>query len=989
MNDPLLLIRASAGSGKTYTLVIRFLSLLLRGVAPEKILASTFTREAAAEIRSRLFSQLALAAQDDLECSRLASATELPGLTKQQCLASLQKLVSMQHRLAIGTIDGIAYSIARCSGAEIGLAPEIKIIQDFDLSKLRSIAIDRLKNNIDRGVLLSILSEMLTHKTPSSIAFQVEQDLAALLELAAEIPEKGVSYLSPAEGLSDQQFEALSREIAQLQAPLTAKGQPHKNWQTALQRVHLNWCEKNWRSLVEDGLLSAVKAGSAQFASINIPDNFRSALKQVVQHLTYHYTDEALRRSRAYVALLLAYYAEYQACLHQYGAYGFSELKRAVANATQTEALEPLLYRLDSRFEHILLDEFQDTSRLDWALLSSLVDGCANGADSSRSFLCVGDPKQSIYGWRGGVVEIFDFLVSKYPALKQSQLSTTRRSSNSVIKFVNNIFKNLNSVDFPSHQVEAIEAWQKNFPDHSTTRSEVEGYVEVEECEIDDIFNHTLEKIKTAEQFDKHATIGVLFKTNKIISEFALFLQKQAPQIQFSREGDRVLVESPIIRLLLSTLRLIDHPGDSISGFHLSNSKLKDLFGDLIQVANRSSFSRKARLEISQYGLADFLEVPIKSLRDYCDENDVEALREFELLVDKFDPKERLSLLINRCCMRKYANPKSERIRLLTVHAAKGLEFDHVIIPFGNDKILRRMSNLVVQRRDPMSHPEKIIHYETEKTAKFIDQLTPLFEQREQSALTEALNVLYVSLTRARDRLSIILPHRPNQRSSAALLRNSLLQQKLPLTIGSLTKPKSNIKRVSVEKISIKENLVKPLSNVQSLASHVIKVVNPAQVFSTRRDLKQVTLEASRRRRSITKGVEMHSRMQQIEWLDEGTADLSSEFVELLSKTRFPASDKLELWRERRFAVRIDNQILNGRFDRVVLQRDAKGKIRAAEIIDYKSGSGDFSNNSAALQAYTQQLQIYEQALRLIIGESKLPIKMKLAFVDSGRVVEI
>ena len=991
MHDPLLLIRASAGSGKTYTLVVRFLALLLRGVSPDRILASTFTRKAAAEIRQRIFLQLAAAAQTASECERLAVAVDLPKLTTLDCLTALQRLASLQHRLTISTIDGVAMRIARCSAAEIGVSPQLGILEDLNLPSVRRMALMRLKSNVTREILLTILSELLQNETPTSLTNQLERELADLLDLAAELPAQGLQSLSVPEPLDESALVQITEHAAALEAPLTKSGTPNLVWMKSLAKLSQALALRDWNELAGHSFVANAGDQDWTYKGQTLPAAIRSVAMQIQPHLAAIFAERAARRSAAFVALLLAYFSEYKECLTHLGAYGFSDLKHIVASAMSRHELAPLLFRLDSRFEHVLLDEFQDTSRLDWAMLQPLIDGAASGNDSNRSFLCVGDPKQGIYGWRGGVVDIFDYVVTKYPLLAQRDLALTRRSSAAITRFVNELFPKLNTESFDAHQAATIVRWRNNFPPHSTSRDNVSGYVEVSSCEYEQLHELALARVRELSALHSSGTIAVLFRSNKQLTDFSKLAQQAAPQLVFSREGKRLLADSPAVRLLLSLLRLIDHPNDSVSSYHLNASVLRALHGDLSEQPQRDQFSMRSRRAIASLGLAKFLAPSVECLRNEGSSSDYEALREFLFLVDQYRPHERLSLLIKRALLCQYAQAQRDRIRLMTIHAAKGLEFDQVVVPIDNRGLFVQKSRVLVDRADAMSAPQKIVRCDLGYARTYVPELRRLHQQADQYGITEAINLLYVALTRARDELYVILPTKPFARSTAALVRNSLNLSEGSLRIGKRRVADSIASREEESDLNVSAKwgaLLKNLRPSNSKAAR-IAVVNAASAGALKRDLTQIAQFAGDRSILRQAGIAAHARMQSIEWLEDNTAELPREIFELFRRDRFANSAILEVWRERRFAVKVQNEIISGRFDRVVLVRDDKRRVLAAELVDFKSGLKKKAEAGEAAERYRAQLEKYVAALRALLGDTKAPIKMQVAFIEAGCVLEL
>lgn len=141
---PDILIRASAGTGKTYQLASRFLRLLAADVPPETILAATFTRKAAGEILERILLMLARAATDDRHRAELAKSIETPDLTAKRCRELLGRLTRRLHRLQVGTLDSFFAKLASSFSLELGLPPGWRILEGIEATRLRQDAIEAL-----------------------------------------------------------------------------------------------------------------------------------------------------------------------------------------------------------------------------------------------------------------------------------------------------------------------------------------------------------------------------------------------------------------------------------------------------------------------------------------------------------------------------------------------------------------------------------------------------------------------------------------------------------------------------------------------------------------------------------------------------------------------------------------------------------------------------------------------------------------------------
>ncbi|MFG0297154.1 MAG: UvrD-helicase domain-containing protein, partial [Maioricimonas sp. JB045] len=151
-----LVIRASAGTGKTFQLSNRYLSLL-RTTSPDRILATTFTRKAAGEILERVLTRLAEAALDEKKCNDLAKFIHAPGLTPDDCRQMLRRLTHHLHRVRVSTLDSFFSQIATSFTLELGLPPGWRIIDEFEIVQLRERAIETVLQEGDRGDLTQLM----------------------------------------------------------------------------------------------------------------------------------------------------------------------------------------------------------------------------------------------------------------------------------------------------------------------------------------------------------------------------------------------------------------------------------------------------------------------------------------------------------------------------------------------------------------------------------------------------------------------------------------------------------------------------------------------------------------------------------------------------------------------------------------------------------------------------------------------------------------
>ena len=175
-----VIIRASAGTGKTFKLSNRYLRLLFQGAAPDEILATTFTRKAAGEILERNMLRLAEAALNQQACTELGQFLELPDLSPEKCRKLLQKLTRGLHRIRICTLDSFFSQITSSFGFEMGLPPDWTIVDEIDQVRLKTKAVDAVLRNEttkDAVKLMHLLTKGETNRTVSELIQQTVNSL--------------------------------------------------------------------------------------------------------------------------------------------------------------------------------------------------------------------------------------------------------------------------------------------------------------------------------------------------------------------------------------------------------------------------------------------------------------------------------------------------------------------------------------------------------------------------------------------------------------------------------------------------------------------------------------------------------------------------------------------------------------------------------------------------------------------------------------------
>jgi ATP-dependent helicase/nuclease subunit A len=419
-------LEASAGTGKTRVLVDRYVNLLRAGVDPANVLAITFTRKAAAEMRDRIMASLRTAAERG-ELSR----------------ARWRELRDRTADIAISTIDAFCLSLLREFPLEAGLDPGFSMADDTEVPRLVDESLDRTLR-ICRGVaredehVALVFAQLGDRRARAGLAALLNRRVVAPVVLdrylangpreltcATVARRAGLALIevfrSMRGGLDrfletgphDPVFQLFSAQLTRLQQALDADGDAidPASIQAAYARAREHF-------LTQEGEpRTRLSCSKAEFFS---PADWQTHRDLVVGHApAVRQAYRGFRRdlnvlvSRGVRRMFAIAESEYQRTLRSHAVLDFSEvLLRALELLRQMEEFSQSRYRLEARYHHVLVDEFQDTSRAQWELVSLLVQSWGEGAGLSHtgplqpSIFIVGDRKQSIYGFRDADVSV-------------------------------------------------------------------------------------------------------------------------------------------------------------------------------------------------------------------------------------------------------------------------------------------------------------------------------------------------------------------------------------------------------------------------------------------------------------------------------------------------------------------------------------------------------------------------------------------------------
>jgi ATP-dependent helicase/nuclease subunit A len=1065
---PHLTIRASAGSGKTYQLSTRYLFLVRHGFDPSQVLATTFTRKAAGEVLGRVITRIADAVADKAKRIELSTSLKGPTLSEHDCRVMMRTLAGSLHRLSISTIDGFFNKIAQSFRLELDLPPEPKLIDAAHpvAVRLRQDAIEAMLGDDDLPALVTLLRQLHHDTAARSVTEVIDSAVTNLYDVYREAPDESVwSRLEPL-GLLNQ--GALQSAIESLG---TAAGilPTNKHWLNAYEENHHAALAHDWERFITKGLAKKIAEGGEVFQRLPVTADWFSVYEPLIGHAAGVLIQRVAKQTKATHDLLRRFDVHYSALRRRQGVLLFSDLTHKLARELPGLGgglMEDVYFRLDSHVTHLLLDEFQDTSLSQWAVLHPFAEEVASTADGTRSLFCVGDTKQAIYGWRGGVAELFDEFEDSLGLGDESKqtLAKSYRSSRVVLDAVNDVFTDIATNDALSKDTGAAERWQKgfeahkavrDFPGHVTLETSTAGYNPTSEDDDDPNASampagaheiYIAQRVKALYEREGGAgSIGVLVSVNKTASKLIYELGRLG--LPVSGEGGSRVADSPAVMAVQSAFVMADHPGDTAAAFHVYNSPLAKVVGlDSTKPASVRRASLNIRRSLLTRGYAKTITQWTRAVAPSCDARGLKRLTQLIELADRSEPNDTLrpSWFVDLVESARVAEPSTAPIRVMTVHGAKGLEFDTVVLADLDRRLMDR-SVMLVERGSPTGPITGVYRKPKSQIRDLDEKLRKAADSQREDRLIEDLCSLYVAMTRARQALHMVIKPLELTRSGkvaskglcfASILRDALCQEEesmdgeqvlyergdsdwvctaAPAESAKQSKARSD-KPVALDKTVGDARRSWPTVSPSSQAGHGDSAKGEIDGARSGRPAASLLDLGSQNSAAMQYGTLIHAWMQQVGFMDEDGVP-GDDSLRLVAEQIMPGVDAAwvtarleqfnktltgptskevlardgaaELWRERGFAVHDRGTMLRGFFDRVAIYRDDQGQVTGATLVDFKTDRVGPGGEQELAAHYQPQMVLYRRALVKLLGVETEAVKMKLWFVGPDKLVDL
>lgn len=1093
------IVQAPAGSGKTELLIQRYLKLLANVEKPERILAMTFTRKAAGEMKKRVL----LALEGAQNSSPPAEAHEKTTweIARQALKHSEQqewRILDNPQRLKIQTIDSFCTSLTKQTPLLSGMGSLLEIVENasdlyretahqvlsmvendsttglavrailkrLDNSKARFLDhivqllnkrdqwmisffenADEYRSREDQERILSELVESVLKECHDSIPQPLKTELIQLAlysgnNIAANNPDDPLACLGELQGFPKPSADELGFWKALVSILLTTEGKPRKksNKNTGFPADKTDTAQ-DYKNRMQDILDRLNESADL----VELLANVRTLPNPRLSNEEWEFLENMLELLPEIDRTLRKIFAEQ-------GKIDFSEIALSSKKALGQEmAPSDLLLKLDSKLDHILVDEFQDTSFKQIALLKLLTEGWE--PDKGHTLFLVGDPMQSIYRFRDAEVSLFVQAKENglgHIPLNKLQLLANFRSQKHIVDWVNQCFSEiLPTKDEPDRGAIAYNKCS------AVQKASVEPGVVLHpatDSKSDEEAHHVVHAIQDIRTRYPEDSIAILVRARPHLLNIVPLLQEAG--IQFRAEEIDPLTSRPAILDLLALMRALISPLDRVSwlsilrapwcGLSLEDmhnlcrldrtSSIWNLLNDSGRFARLSEEGQqraKRFIEILQPVLDMFPAINFRSLLEGCWIKlggpaciDTYAQKDIQVFFDKvtevldggeFDSLHNFENILKNL----FANPSTgegHAVQIMTIHKAKGLEFDFVFLPGLGKRHKADEKQLI----NWITHGDNLLFAPIPQAGEKDSEIYAFLKRLEKDrSRYEARRLLYVAATRTKKQLHLF-GHTQTKKDGIAPQSPSSLNHLWNFIAKDWQKAYADIKPQPA-KVPNPDNGIQYLRRLplhfETPAPPPDIQTEPAMDISIEEDI-PLNWKGNEARYL---GIVLHRifetiAKQEIEHWDNMAADRMKSILETALLTQGLSPTQLKDTTEKGLLA-IQN-ILNHDEGRWILQKHKDHKAEYALtnfkekrfkskfidrtfvdeigirwIIDYKTGEDDDEemkknlDEKKAISKHRVQLDSYEQLIRLQ-GETR-PIKKALYYPLHQRLVEI
>ena len=846
MVKPLTVYKASAGSGKTFTLATEYISLLVENPMNYRtILAVTFTNKATEEMKMRILSQLyGIWKQLPDSDKYLKKVQEKTGLNaeviSQRAGIGLSNLLNNYNFFRVETIDTFFQSILRNMARELDLTTNLRIgLNDYQVEEL---AVDQLIADLSttdamlQWILQYIMDNISDDKSWNVIG-QIKQfgrhifsdaykDVGRCLEEKLAEPGFFDQYTTRLRELRQSAEDCMKQFADAFFAILDDESLTVDDFLYGKAGV-CGFFVKLRQGQFDEGIVGKRVTDSVgdpgkwykkthprrelihALADSSLDSLLRQALDERPRQWRIYKSADLTLRHLSQLRLLSGIEQKVHELNQDANRFLLSDTQQLLHSLIGDSDSPFIFEKIGAQLEHVMIDEFQDTSTVQWQNFCVLLDEAMSHMNSQN--LIVGDVKQSIYRWRAGDWRLLNDIESQFDARQTETLplGTNYRSQRRIITFNNTFFREAARLEYLSLQeINEAEASQleKAYADVEQKIPEDqpdEGFVRIELLPSEDYQEQVFQRLTetVSELLAAGATqeqIAILVRTNAVIPLIAQYFMEQMPEVTIVSDEAFRLDASSAVCLLINAMRLLVRPADQLTKAAIVKSYhtdiLQDYQGDGVQMLATTDLDEllpEAYIDhfddlrsLPLYDLAERLytifgleNLPGQSayvcaFYDYLVNFVNESAADITAFLNEWD---------ETFCSKTIQSDETSGIRIFSIHKSKGLEYEHVICPFCDWQLEKQSGNILwcQPTEAPFNDlPIVPVDYSQKQMMGTIYEADYRHEHLQNTV--DNLNLLYVAFTRACRSLFVI------GRRKATGTRSLLIEQALPIVAEAL-----------------------------------------------------------------------------------------------------------------------------------------------------------------------------------------------------------
>lgn len=814
---------ASAGAGKTYTLVKEYLKIILLSPKPDayrNILAITFTNKAVHEMKTRVVSSLheftkefpsekAQNLLNDLSRETQLSLEEI----KKKSQEIIRHLIYNYAAFDISTIDKFTHRVIRSFAHDLNLPITFEV--SLDTETLLTEAVDAIIAQAGNDELLTqLLIDFTMEKTDDDKSWDVSRDIFNVGKLI--LNENNREEIKQLEEKKIQLFLDIKNKLRE--ACLQLEKQISNNAKKIIELLQNNNIDESafsYKTFYNHILFLtqnddrantkryynfeeiAIKRDANIALIEELSGQFLPLLKKCYQELEKTNYYKAFLKNITPLSLLNEINQKLKQIQQEQNTLSISEFNKIIHDQIKNQPAPFIYERMGEKYRHFFIDEFQDTSQMQWENLIPLINNALAGETlqgERGSLLLVGDPKQSIYRWRGGKAEQFIELTKdknpfSNPDKNTIPLETNYRSYSQIIDFNNSFFQFISN-EFENEDY--LNLYKNN--SYQKTTNKIGGYVNITFLPKQEKIEPEIDKVEEDNPF-LQATLNTIYNVrnnNFAYSDIAILIRKNDQGTQLANyltengipvisSESLLLSASSEVQFLINFLQYLENCSNLEAKAHIfyflanklkTNLAVHDFIATAMNLTEENQLEKWLQQFNMQLSFADFRRKSLyelteniinKTITVFNNESNAYVQYFLDLILEHDFKKQSgitdfLNFWYNNSHKLSIPLPEgNDAVKIMTIHKAKGLEFPVVIFPFANTSYAHKPQEKIwLNANEDEAGISKMLVAKNSSVLNFGEENALLYKQKLQEELLDNINILYVALTRAEEQLYII-----------------------------------------------------------------------------------------------------------------------------------------------------------------------------------------------------------------------------------------